>query len=68
MTMSYHQNLGQYLNLLIANKSSKNMTKLKHLGTTVTNQNCIYETIKSTLNSGNASYRSVQSLFLPSLL
>jgi hypothetical protein len=32
------------------------------LGTTLTDQNCIHEEIKSRLNSGNACYHSVQSL------
>jgi len=33
----------------------------KYLGTTVTNRTCIYEEIKSRLNSGNAGSHSVQS-------
>jgi hypothetical protein len=32
---------------------------------TVTNEKCIHEEIKSRLNSGNACYHSVQSLFEP---
>jgi len=35
---------------------------------TVTNQNCIYKRIKSTLNSGNACYHTVQNLSLHRLL
>jgi hypothetical protein len=34
---------------------------LEHLGTTVTNQNWIYEGIKSKLNSWNACKHSVQN-------
>jgi hypothetical protein len=35
---------------------------LKYLGTTLTDQNCVKEEIKSILNSGNAYYHSVQGL------
>jgi hypothetical protein len=42
--------------------------KYLYLGTTLTNQNSIYEEIKSRLKSGNACYHSVQNLFSSSLL
>jgi len=42
--------------------------QLKHLGTTLTNQNTIQEEIKSRLKSGNACYHSVQNVLSSSLL
>jgi hypothetical protein len=49
-----HQNAGEELNILIANKSVENVGNFKHLRKTVTNQNCVREEI-------NDCYRSVQS-------
>jgi hypothetical protein len=44
------------------------MAQLKYLGTAVTNTNLIQEEIKRRLNSGNACYRSVQSLLSSRLI
>jgi hypothetical protein len=44
------------------------MEKFKYLLTTLTDQNCMQEEIKSRLNSGNACYHWVQSLLSSRLL
>jgi hypothetical protein len=56
-------------NINTANRSFEDAEKIKCLGTTLTDQNCIHEEIQSTtLNSGNTCYRSVQSLLYYRLL
>jgi hypothetical protein len=59
---------GQKHDIKIANRSYESVAKFKYLGTTLTDQNCMQEEIKSELNSGNACYRSVQSLLSSCLL
>jgi hypothetical protein len=44
------------------------VVKLKHLGTTPTNQDSILEEVKSRLNTGNACYHSVQNILSYRLL
>jgi hypothetical protein len=60
--LSHHQNVGQNRDSKEANRSFENVSQLKYLGMTVTNQNLIQEEIKRRLNSGNACYHSVHNL------
>jgi hypothetical protein len=66
--LSPHQNAGQNHDLKITNRSFENVEQFIYLGTTVKNQNLIQEKIKRRLNSGNASYHSVQNLLSSRLL
>jgi hypothetical protein len=51
-----------------ANRSCEDTVKLRNLKTTLTDQKCMHEEIKSRLNSGNACYHSVQSILSSRLL
>jgi hypothetical protein len=68
MFMSRHQTAGHSNYIRVANKSFEKVAKLKYLGATLTDQNCIREEIRSSLNSGNACYHAVQNLLSSHLL
>jgi hypothetical protein len=68
MLVSRCQKAGRRQRIKTANMCFEDATKLKYLGTTLTDQNCIHEEIKNRLNSGNACYHSVQSLLSSRLL
>jgi hypothetical protein len=62
MFMSRHETAGQSNDIRVANQSFEKMAKFKYLGSTLTDQNCIHEEIRSRLNSWNAYYHAVQNL------
>jgi hypothetical protein len=62
--LSRHQNAGQNHNIKIANSSYENVAQFRYMGMTAPNQNLIQEEIKRRVNSDNASYHSVQNLFV----
>jgi hypothetical protein len=66
--MSHNEKVEQKLGVKIANKSFEDVEKFTYLGTTLTDQNCMYKEIKSRLNSGIACYHSFQSLLISHLL
>jgi hypothetical protein len=68
MLMSRNRKTGQKHSIRIVNRYFEDMAKFRYLGTTLTDQNCMREEIKSRLNSGNACYHSVQSLLSSRLL
>jgi hypothetical protein len=51
--LSRRQNVGQDDEIKIANRSCENVTKLKYLGTKITNHNLIRDEIKERMKSGN---------------
>jgi hypothetical protein len=68
MFMSRHQTAGHSNYIRVANKSFEKVAKFKYLGSTLTDQNCIHEKIRSRLNSGNSCYHAVQNLLSSHLL
>jgi hypothetical protein len=59
--MSRCQKAGQKHSIKIANRSFEVVAKFRYLGTTLTDQICMNEEIKSRINSGNVCCHSVQS-------
>jgi hypothetical protein len=68
MFLSRHQTTQQNQWVTVANKSPENVAKLKYLRTTVTNQNCIHDKIKTRQNSGNSPYHAVHNILSSRLL
>jgi ribosomal protein S2 len=64
MFVSRHRTTGQYHYIKVANKSFENVAELKFLGAMLTNQNCIHEEIKRSLNLRNTCYHAVQNFFV----
>jgi hypothetical protein len=67
MLVSRYHNAGQNQDIKTANRFFEDVSQFKYQGKTVTNDNLIQEEMKSRLNSGNASYHSVEN-FLSSCL
>jgi hypothetical protein len=55
MLVSRCQKAGQRQSIKIGNRYFESVAKFKYFGTTLTVQNCIYEKIKSRLNSENST-------------
>jgi hypothetical protein len=67
MIMSRRPNSGQNQNIRITNESFEKMAKFKYSRATLTNQNDIYDEIKSRLNSGDCLLLfGPKSFFFPS--
>jgi hypothetical protein len=66
--MSCSQRTGHKYSIKIANKCFEDVANCKYIGTTLTDQNCMHEEIRSRLNLGNTCYYSVQSLLSSRLL
>jgi hypothetical protein len=65
MLRSHHKNAGQNRDIKIENRSFKNVSQFKYLGTAVTNQNLIQEEIKKGLDCGNTLYPQKFALTSP---
>jgi hypothetical protein len=65
--MSRDQKAGRSHNIKTNNSSFERVEQFKYLGTSLMNQNCIQEELKSRLKSGNACYHSVRNLLSSSM-
>jgi hypothetical protein len=68
MLMLRSLKIGQKHSIKIANRPFEDVAKFGYLGTTLIDENCMHEEIKSRLNSGNACCHSIQSLLSSRLL
>jgi hypothetical protein len=68
MLMSHSQKIGQKHSIKVGNMSFEDVAKFIYLGTTLTDQICMHEEIKSRLNLVNTCYHLVLSLLSSCLL
>jgi hypothetical protein len=68
VVMSRDQNAGRSDSINIDISSFERVQEFKYLRTTLSNQNCIQEEIKSRLKAGNACYHSMRNLLSSSSL
>jgi hypothetical protein len=54
MLISCHQTIGENHYIKVANKFFEKVENFEYFETTITNQKCIHEEIKSRINSQNA--------------
>jgi hypothetical protein len=68
MLLSRRQDVDQNRDIKISDRSFGNVSQLKNLGSTSTNQNLIQDEINRRFNSNTACYHSVQNLLSSHLL
>jgi hypothetical protein len=68
LLLSRHQNAVQDRDIKTVNRSFENVSQLRRLGTTVTNQDLIQEEIKRRFKSENVCHHSLQNLLSSRLL
>jgi hypothetical protein len=64
MLVSRCHKAGQRQSIKTAIRSFEDVAKFKYLGIKITDQNCMHKETEKRLNSENACYHSVQSLFV----